>query len=62
SLLTTTMPEMEKVSNLLKANGLSIPLMVGGAVVNNEYAEEIGAHYSEDAALCVEKAKKLILR
>ncbi|MCL1910870.1 MAG: homocysteine S-methyltransferase family protein [Leptospirales bacterium] len=60
SLLTTTMPEMEKVSSLLKANGLSIPLMVGGAVVNNEYAEEIGAHYSEDAALCVEKAKKLL--
>ena len=60
SLLTTTMPEMEKVSNLLKANGLAIPLMVGGAVVNGEYAEEIGAHYSQDAALCVEKAKKLM--
>jgi 5-methyltetrahydrofolate--homocysteine methyltransferase len=62
SLLTTTMGEMEKVSNLMKENQIRIPLMVGGAVVNDEYAQEIGAHYSDDAAACVEKAKKLMGR
>ena len=60
SLLTTTMGEMEKISLLMKEKGLKIPLMVGGAVVNAEYAESINAHYTDDAVSCVEKARRLL--
>ncbi len=45
ALLTTTMPEIEKVIEALKENGLrkSVKVMVGGAPVNTRFAEEIGA-------------------
>ncbi|MBU1616431.1 MAG: homocysteine S-methyltransferase family protein, partial [Candidatus Margulisbacteria bacterium] len=60
ALLTTTMVEMEQVGKELKKEGLNIPIMVGGAVVTDDYAEEIGAFYSSDAVGAVELAKKLI--
>lgn len=60
SLLTTTMGEMKTVANMLEEKGLNIALMIGGAVVNAEYAEGIGAHYTDDAIRCVEKAKRLL--
>jgi 5-methyltetrahydrofolate--homocysteine methyltransferase len=59
SLLTTTMPEMEKVGNLLKQAGLPAKLMIGGAVVTEEYALSIGAHYSRDAVEAANLAKRL---
>ncbi len=52
ALLTTTMPEMEKVVNLLEENGLrdSCKVILGGAPVSEEYAEEINADlYAENA-------------
>ena len=60
SLLTTTMGEMEKVAKMMKERGIRVPLMVGGAVVNGDYAAGIGAHYTADAAACAEAAKRLI--
>lgn len=60
ALLTTTMVEMEQVGKELKKEGLNIPIMVGGAVVTDDYAEEIGAFYSADAVGAVDLAKRLI--
>ena len=59
ALMTTTMVNMKDVAVELKNNGLNIPLLVGGAVVNEHFAESIGATYSADAAGAVEKVHML---
>ncbi len=43
ALLTTTMPEMEKVIKLLRKNGVDIPVIIGGPNVSDDYAKKIGA-------------------
>jgi corrinoid protein of di/trimethylamine methyltransferase len=63
ALLTTTMPYMREVINALKAEGIrnDIIVLVGGAPLNDACAEDIEADaYCRDAAVAVEKAKKLI--
>jgi len=57
SLLTTTMGEMKRVTEILESEKIDIPVMVGGAVVNQEYADSIRAHYSKDAVEAVNLAK-----
>lgn len=64
ALLTTTMPEQKVVIEALKESGLrdSIKVMVGGAPITQDYADEIGADaYTPDAATCAEVAKELAL-
>ncbi len=64
ALLTTTMPNMEATISLLKEKGLrdNYIVMVGGAPVNESFAEEIGAdYYTPDAATCAEVAKEAVL-
>jgi len=63
ALLTTTMPYMEVVIKALKEAGLrdKVIVLVGGAPLNEAFAEEIEADaYCRDAALAVETAKKLM--
>ncbi|KAF0133732.1 MAG: 5-methyltetrahydrofolate--homocysteine methyltransferase [Candidatus Saganbacteria bacterium] len=60
ALLTTTMVEMAVVKEELKKANLNIPLLVGGAVVTRDYAEDIGAEYGLDAVSAVELAKNII--
>jgi len=63
ALLTTTMVEMRKVIEALEEAGLreKVKVMVGGAPVTQEFAEEIGADgYAPNASLAVEKAKALL--
>lgn len=60
SLLTTTMNEMKAISGLIKEKGVRASLLVGGAVVTEEYAASIGAHYGRDAVEGVAAAKKLV--
>ena len=63
ALLTTTMPEMGTVIDAFQTAGLrdSIKVMVGGAPITVEFAEEIGADaYAKDAGEAVEIAKKMI--
>lgn len=63
ALLTTTMPYMQVVIDALKEQGLreQIIVLVGGAPLNEAFAEEIGADaYCRDAAVAVETAKKLL--
>ena len=60
ALLTTTMPEMEKVIRILEEKGLrgDVKVMVGGAPVDAVFAERIGADgYGKDAAEAVQIAK-----
>lgn len=64
ALLTTTMPYMGTVINALVDQGLrdQLIVLVGGAPLNDAFAEEIGADaYCRDAAIGVEKAKKLMI-
>ena len=63
ALLTTTMPSMKATIEALKGAGLTAKLktMIGGAPVNQEYADKIGADgYAPDAATAVKKAKELL--
>lgn len=61
ALLTTTMPAMKTTVEAIKAAGLtSVKIMVGGAPVTQDYANEIGADgYSPDAASAVDLALTL---
>jgi 5-methyltetrahydrofolate--homocysteine methyltransferase len=60
ALMTTTMPEMGKVTESLKEAGIEKPVLVGGAVVNNAYASKIGAYYAPDAVGAVELAREVL--
>lgn len=63
ALLTTTMPYMSVViEDLDKRNMLkNLPVMVGGAPVNQEFADAIHAHsYGPDAATTAELAKTIV--
>ena len=63
ALLTTTMPEQKNVIEILEEEGLrkGIKVMVGGAPVNNEWAEAIGAEgFAEDAIEAVKVARALV--
>jgi 5-methyltetrahydrofolate--homocysteine methyltransferase len=63
TLLTTTMLNMKEIIESLMVNDLrdKIKIMVGGAAVNQEFANEIGADgYAKDASLAVDKAKELL--
>ena len=60
ALLTTTMVEMKTVAEIIKTEQLNVKLMVGGAVVTESYAKEIGADgYAKDAYEAVKLAQKL---
>jgi len=61
ALMTTTMMKMKTVIELAKKEGLTAKFMVGGAVVTESFAKEIGADgYSEDAYSAVKLANKLL--
>lgn len=61
ALMTTTMQEMKRVIDYAKEQHVDAKVMIGGAVITQEYAEEIGADaYSKDAAEAVRVAKKLL--
>ncbi|MCH5343889.1 MAG: homocysteine S-methyltransferase family protein [Acetatifactor sp.] len=60
ALMTTTMQRMREVIDLVKAEKLDAKVMIGGAVITQEYADEIGADgYSKDAADAVKLAQRL---
>jgi len=62
ALLTTTMPAMKETVRLLKAANLpNVKVMVGGAPITQEFADEIGADgFSADAGSAVAAALKLV--
>ena len=57
--MTTTVPAMAETIELLKKTDSSITVMVGGAVLTQEYADMIGADfYGADAMDSVRYAEK----
>ncbi len=63
ALLTTTMPSMADTINAAKEAGVrdSAKVMIGGAPVTQNYADEIGADgYAPDAASAVDTARELV--
>lgn len=65
ALLTTTMPYMKVVIDALVEKGIrdDYIVMVGGAPLNEEFGQAVGADaYGRDAAVTVEMAKDLIAR
>lgn len=59
ALLTTTMPYMKEVVSALKDTGVKI--LVGGAPVTRDYADEIGADgYADDANTAVHATKAVL--
>lgn len=63
ALLTTTMPNMGRTIAAFEEAGLrdQVRIMVGGAPVTQEFADEMGADgYGENAVECVERAKELV--
>ncbi len=65
ALLTTTMPYMKVVIDAMKENGIreDYVVLVGGAPLNEAFAQAIGADaYCRDAAVAVETAKEYVAR
>ncbi len=61
ALLTTTMPFMKLIIQKIQAEGLNIPVIVGGAPVSREFADEVGANgYGDNAPEAVEICRKLV--
>jgi 5-methyltetrahydrofolate--homocysteine methyltransferase len=63
ALLTTTMPSMADVINATSEAGVrdKVKVMIGGAPVTQNYADEIGADgYAPDAASAVDKAREML--
>ena len=63
ALLTTTMPNMGRTIQAFEDEGMreSVKIMVGGAPVTQEFAEDMGADgYGENAIACVDMAKELL--
>ena len=63
ALLTTTMPNMKNTIEALKEAGLrdKVKVMIGGAPVTQNYADQIGADgFAEDASRAVAKARSLL--
>ena len=60
ALMTTTAPAMEKTIRLLRSNNIKSRVMVGGAVITEEYAKQIGADfYAPDAMAGVAAAEEV---
>ena len=63
ALLTTTMPYMKVVIDAMKEKGIrdDFIVLVGGAPLNEAFAESVGADaYCRDAAVAVETAKVMV--
>jgi len=63
ALLTTTMPSIKQTIDALKEAGIrnKVKVMVGGAPITQDYANEVGADgYASDAPSAVDRAKQLL--
>jgi len=63
ALLTTTMPYMKVVIDTMKEQGIrdDYIILVGGAPLNQEFGEAVGADaYCRDAAVAADTAKQLV--
>lgn len=62
ALMTTTVASMKKTIEAIKENNLNCKIVVGGAVLNQNYADMIGAdYYAKDAREAVKIAEEVFL-
>ena len=60
ALMTTTVPAMEETIKLLRVSAPWCKVVVGGAVLNRDYADAIGADkYAKDAMEAVRYAEQV---
>lgn len=62
ALMSSTASRMEEVVGLLRGSGMRTPVIIGGAVVTEEYAHRIGALYAREAFGVVNAVKKALMR
>ncbi len=63
ALLTTTMVQMKAIIQALQTAGVAAPVIVGGAPLTQDYADQIGAKgYAPDAASAVDIVHRLVAR
>ena len=61
ALMTTTMQEMKDVVDYAKEKQCDAKIIIGGAVITDDYKEQIGADgYAKDAAEAVKVVQKLL--
>ena len=60
ALMTTTVIEMEKVIKELRKHNIKVPVIIGGAVVTDDYANQIKAAYSKDALSAIKRINEII--
>ena len=61
ALLTTTMPAMREVVSAVRETGIPAKILIGGAPVTAEFADDIGADgYAQDAGTAVDIALDLL--
>lgn len=61
ALLTTTMPAMKSTVEAIRSAGLSSKVLIGGAPITKEFADQIGADgFAPDAASAVDVARNLL--
>ena len=61
ALMTTTVPAMSETIALLKKEAPGVTVVVGGAVLTQAYADQIGAdHYAPDAMATVRVAQRVL--
>ena len=61
ALLTTTMPAMKGTVEAIRTTGVEVKIVIGGAPVTKEFADEIGADgYAQDAGSAVDVAMDLL--
>ncbi len=60
ALMTTTMMEMKNVKEKLNLRNVDIPILIGGAVVTQDFARDIGAYYAADAVGAIKIANEII--
>lgn len=61
ALLTTTMPAMVDTVRAIRAGCLPVKILVGGAPISQQFADEIGADgFAPDAASAADKARALV--
>ena len=61
ALMTTTLHSMERTIAAIRARGLDCRIMVGGAVLTEDYAKKIGADfYAKDAKASADIAREIL--
>ncbi len=62
AMMTTTVGQVKEIADLLKAKKISIPIIAGGASMNEQLAERFGVKYAKDAIQALELCKEIIYK